>query len=70
MRLDGTMIGRVETHHLDGARSLFYFSHALHPESGEEHRLEGGIDFEERVDVVRRFWLDPMQFPQHLGIRR
>lgn len=47
---------------------LFYFSYGIHPASGREYHLEGNIDFEERVDVVRRFHLDPLEFEQHLGI--
>ncbi len=68
VRLDGKVIGRVETKHLRGARNLFYFAYVLHPDTGQEHRLEGNTDFEERVDVVRRFWLEPSEFPQHIGL--
>ncbi len=68
MRFDGKLIGRVETKRLSGARNLFYFAYACHPDTGEEYRLEGDTDLEERVDAVRRFWLDPSAFSQHLGI--
>lgn len=68
VRFDGKLIGRVETKRLSGARNAFFFAYALHPETGREHRLEGNTDFEERVDVVRRFWLDPSAFSQHLGL--
>lgn len=68
VRLDGKVIGRVEARKLPGARNLFYFAYGIHPTSGREYHLEGNIDFEERVDVVRRFHLDPLEFEQHLGI--
>lgn len=69
VRLQGKRIGRVETKHLSGARNLFYFAYGLHPETGREYRLEGSIDFDERVDAVRRFHKDPLAFEQHLGLR-
>lgn len=68
VKLDGKLIGRIETKHLSGARNLFFFAYALHPKTGKEHRLEGNTNFGERVDVVRRFWLDPSAFSQHLGL--
>lgn len=68
VKLDGKLIGRVETKHLSGARNLSFFAYAFHPVTGKEHRLEGNTDFEERVDAVRRFWLDPSTFAQHLGL--
>lgn len=68
VRLNGRIIGRVETKKLGGARNLFYFAYGIHPENGREYRLEGNIDFDERVDVVRRFHLNPLEFEQHLGI--
>ena len=68
VRLDGKVIGRVDTKRLSGARNLFFFAFAIHPATGREHRLEGNTDFEERVDAVRRFWLDPSEFSQHLGL--
>lgn len=68
VKLNGRPIGRVQTKHLSGARNLFYFAYACHPDTGKEYRLEGNTDLEERVDAVRRFWLDPSTFAQHLGI--
>lgn len=46
VKLDGKVIGRVETKHLSGARHLFFFAYALHPVTGKapprgEHRLRG-----------------------------
>lgn len=68
VKLNGRPIGSVETKHLSGARNLFYFACACHPDTGKEYRLEGNTDLEERVDAVRRFWLDPSTFAQHLGL--
>lgn len=68
VRLQGKRIGRVETIRLGGARNTFYFAYGNHPENGREYRLEGNTDFEERVDVVRRFYMNPLEFKQHLGI--
>jgi hypothetical protein len=68
VRYNGKVIGRVETKHIGGARNTFYFAFGLHPDTGEEYRLEGSIYFDERVDAVRRFHLNPLEFQQHLGI--
>lgn len=69
VRFDGELIGRIEATRIGGARNVFYFAWGLHPRTGREVRLEGDTSFDDRVDVVRRFHLDPMAFSQHLSIR-
>jgi hypothetical protein len=62
-----TVIGWVEEHHLRGARNPFYFATGIHPTTHTLYRLEGNTDFEERVNVIADFHLDPMTSSQHLG---
>lgn len=65
--LDGSVIGRVEARKIGHASAVFYFAFGMHPVDGREIRLEGSTDFAERVNVLRRFHIDPSEFSQHLG---
>lgn len=47
---------------------MFYFATGIHPVTGKHHRLEGNIDFDDRVNVIADFHQDPMTSRQHLGI--
>lgn len=64
-----TVIGWIEEHHLRGARNPFFFASAIHPGNGKVYRLEGNIDFDERVNTIADFHQDPMTSRQHLGLR-
>ena len=63
-----TVIGWIEQHTLRGAKNPFYFATGIHPKTGKAYRLEGNIDFDERVNVIADFHLDPMTSRQHLGL--
>ena len=45
--------------HLRGARNPFFFAVGIHPVDGRHVRLEGNIDFDERVNTIADFHLDP-----------
>jgi hypothetical protein len=62
------VIGWIEEQRLRGARNPFFFATAVHPSNGRVYRLEGNIDFDERVNVIADFHLDPMTSRQHLGL--
>lgn len=68
VRLDGVVIGWIQQERLRGASNVFYFATAVHPTTGRQHRLEGNIDFDERVQVILAFHRDPMSSEQHLGV--
>lgn len=63
-----TIIGWIEEQHLRGAKNPFYFATAVHPTNGRVYRLEGNIDFDDRVNVIADFHQDPMTSRQHLGL--
>ncbi|MFT3832486.1 MAG: hypothetical protein QM711_04075 [Micropruina sp.] len=62
------VIGWVEERALGRAKSRFYFATGIHPVTGKHYRLEGSTDFDERVNVVGDFHIDPMTSRQHLGL--
>lgn len=62
-----SVIGWVDERSLGRARNKFYFATGIHPVSGKHYRLEGSTDFDERVNVVGDFHIDPMTSRQHLG---
>ena len=62
------IIGWIEEQHLRGAKNPFYFATAVHPTNGKVYRLEGNIDFDDRVNVIADFNQDPMTSRQHLGL--
>jgi hypothetical protein len=62
------VIGWIEEQRLRGASNVFYFATGIHPVTGKHHRLEGNIDFDDRVNVIADFHQDPMTSRQHLGI--
>jgi hypothetical protein len=64
----GRVIGWVDENVIGGSSAVFYFVTAIHPENGREYRLENSTDFHDRVEVIRRFDLDPMTSRQHLGL--
>jgi hypothetical protein len=61
------IIGWVEERRLRGAHSPVYFATAVHPGTGKHYQLEGNTDFDERVNTVADFHLNPMTSRQHLG---
>lgn len=63
------VIGWIQEEHLRGARNPFYFAVGIHPVDGRHVRLEGNIDFDERVSTIADFHIDPMTSRQHLGLR-
>ncbi len=63
-----SVIGWVEERALGRAKSRFYFATGIHPVTGKHYRLEGSTDFDERVNVVGDFHIDPMTSRQHLGV--
>lgn len=62
------VIGWIQEQALRGASNRFYFATGIHPDTGNHHRLEGNIDFDERVNVIADFHQDPMTSRQHLGL--
>lgn len=66
VRFRGEAIGWIQQKHLRGASNTFFFATGIHPENGREYRLEGNIDFRERVQVIVDFHRDPMTSRQHL----
>lgn len=52
---------------LPRTRATFYAATARHPRTYRGVSLELSTDFEGRVDVLRRFAVDPSEFRQHLG---
>ena len=62
------VIGWIEEKHLRGARNPFYFATGIHPSTGAHYRLEGSIYFDERVNTIADFHLDPNTSRQHLGL--
>jgi hypothetical protein len=62
-----SVIGWVVEQWLGRARSKFYFATAVHPVTGKHYRLEGSTDFDERVNVVGDFHVDPKTSRQHLA---
>lgn len=63
------VIGWIEEKHLRGARNPFFFAVGIHPGDGRYVRLEGNIDFDERVKTIADFHRDPMTSQQHLGLQ-
>lgn len=68
VRYGDEVIGWVEQRSLRGARNTFYFATGVHPHTGKHYRLEGSIDFDERVNTIADFHLDPNSSRQHLGV--
>ena len=62
------VIGWIEEKHLRGARNPFYFATGVHPTNGRHYRLEGNTDFDERVNAIADFHLDPNTSRQHLEL--
>lgn len=62
------VIGWIEERSLRGASRRFYFATGVHPTTGKHYRLEGDTDFDDRVNVIADFHIDPMTSRQHLGI--
>ncbi len=62
------VIGWIQEEHLRGARNPFFFAIGIHPVDHRHYRLEGNIDFDERVNTVADFHLDPITSRQHLGL--
>lgn len=60
------IIGWIEEKHLRGAKNPFYFATGIHPGNGGAYRLEGSIDFDERVNTIADFHIDPNTSRQHL----
>lgn len=61
------VIGWIEELHMRGVPKPFFFAIGVHPRTGRHYRLEGNIDFDERVNTVADFYQDPMTSWQHLG---
>ncbi|WP_424445862.1 hypothetical protein [Microbacterium sp. CH-015] len=68
VRLGPTIIGWIEARRIGGASATFYFAYGLIPGTGETVNLESNIEFDERVDLLRRFHADPMVAEQHLNL--
>lgn len=66
VRFGGRLIGLVRERKLQNTAHPFFEAVGIHPTTGEQVRLELSTDRDERIDIVRRFWLDPTEFPQHL----
>lgn len=60
------VIGWIEERFLGRAHTRFYFAIGIHPESGKRYRLEGDPRFDNQVNTVADFHLDPMTSRQHL----
>jgi hypothetical protein len=67
VRLGGRLIGLVCERQLHNTAHPFFEAVGIHPITGEKVRLELSTDRNERIDAVRRFWIDPTTFPQHLS---
>ena len=66
------IIGWIEQRSLGRGHTTFYFAIGIHPLTGRHYRLEGTTDFDERVNTIADFHIDPMTCRQHLlgtGIR-
>ncbi|CAN5317384.1 hypothetical protein BH09ACT5_BH09ACT5_01290 [soil metagenome] len=62
--VDRQVIGWVQR---SQRRSVIFFEAiAVHPTTGEHVGLELSTDRDERVEVIRRFWFDPLTSKQHL----
>jgi hypothetical protein len=66
LSLDGEVIGWVSERHVRGAVNAFYRAVGIHRATGRKIDLELSTDRADRIEAVRRFWLDPMSAPQHL----
>lgn len=62
---ENTVIGWVEGKHLRGARNTYYQAIAIHP-NGKHYNIEGSYDFEEQVERLLRFSMNPSEFNHHL----
>lgn len=60
------VIGWIEEQSLGRSRRRFYLAVAIHPETGKRYRLESSPSFDDRVNTVADFHLDPMTSRQHL----
>jgi hypothetical protein len=64
--LDGVVIGWIYEIHIRGTVNPFYRAVGIHRTSGRRIELERSTDRAERIEVVTRFWHDPMTRAQHL----
>lgn len=64
--LDGRVIGTVEQLNVGRSTKAFYRAIGIHNQTGERVSLELSTDYDERVEAVHRFWLDPLSCAQHL----
>lgn len=62
------VIGWIEQRSLGRGHTTFYFAVGIHPETGKHYRLEGTTDFDERVNTIADFHIDPMTSRQHLFV--
>ena len=60
------VIGWIEERTLGRGHTTFYFATGIHPETGKHYGLEGTTDFDERVNTIADFHIDPMTCRQHL----
>lgn len=60
------VIGWLDEHHPRDARHPIYIAYAIHPGNHKVYRLEGNTNFDERVNTIADFHLNPMTSPQHL----
>lgn len=60
------VIGWIEQRSLGRGHTIFYFAIGIHPETRKHYRLEGHTDFDNRVNTVADFHIDPMTSRQHL----
>lgn len=63
-----TVIGWIEEKLLGRSHSRLYFAVGIHPKTGEHYRLEDHPSFDDRVNTVADFHIDPMTSSQ-LGAR-
>ena len=68
VRLGSTVIGWIEARKIGSASATFYFAYGVLRTTGETINLESSIEFDERVDLLRRFHADPMVAEQHLRL--
>ncbi len=68
VRLGATVIGWIEARKVGNASATFYFAEGVHPVTGVVYRLESSTEFDERLDLLRRFHADPMVAEQHLRL--
>lgn len=60
------VIGWIDQRSLGRRHTTFYFAVGIHPETGKHYRLEGHTNFDDRVNTIADFHMDPMTSRQHL----